>query len=126
MFCRVRPLLGDEVERRDAICVAFPNEGEVAIVNSKKQRKLWEFDHVFQPGSTNESVFEETSPLITSVLDGYNVCIFAYGQVRGHDLGSAPFVCSPSQYFRCSHVLPLCRPALVKPSPWRVFRSRVA
>lgn len=25
-------------------------------------------------------MFEETAPLATSVLDGYNVCIFAYGQ----------------------------------------------
>lgn len=25
-------------------------------------------------------VFEDTAPLATSVLDGYNVCIFAYGQ----------------------------------------------
>lgn len=25
-------------------------------------------------------VFENTSPFATSVLDGYNVCIFAYGQ----------------------------------------------
>jgi kinesin family protein C2/C3 len=27
-----------------------------------------------------EDVFEEAAPLATSVLDGYNVCIFAYGQ----------------------------------------------
>ena len=27
-----------------------------------------------------EKVFEDTKPLVTSVLDGYNVCIFAYGQ----------------------------------------------
>ncbi|CAI0405830.1 unnamed protein product, partial [Linum tenue] len=25
-------------------------------------------------------VFEDASPVATSVLDGYNVCIFAYGQ----------------------------------------------
>lgn len=25
-------------------------------------------------------VFEDASPMATSVLDGYNVCIFAYGQ----------------------------------------------
>ena len=27
-----------------------------------------------------ETVFEQTIPIVTSVLDGYNVCIFAYGQ----------------------------------------------
>ena len=26
-------------------------------------------------------MYEEVSPVVTSVLDGYNVCIFAYGQV---------------------------------------------
>jgi kinesin family member C2/C3 len=27
-----------------------------------------------------DDVFEDTAPFATSVLDGYNVCIFAYGQ----------------------------------------------
>ena len=27
-------------------------------------------------------VFEDTQPVVLSVLDGYNVCIFAYGQVH--------------------------------------------
>ncbi|KAJ6918250.1 hypothetical protein NC651_012475 [Populus alba x Populus x berolinensis] len=29
---------------------------------------------------TNEAVFVQTKPIVASVLDGYNVCIFAYGQ----------------------------------------------
>ena len=27
-------------------------------------------------------MYVDASPLVTSVLDGYNVCIFAYGQTR--------------------------------------------
>jgi len=27
-----------------------------------------------------DAVFQQTKPIVTSVLDGYNVCIFAYGQ----------------------------------------------
>lgn len=38
------------------------------------------FDRVFDADSTQEDIFEELEQLITSVCDGFNVCIFAYGQ----------------------------------------------
>ena len=41
---------------------------------------MWEFDQIFDFNSGLESVYSEVSALVTSVLDGFNVCIFAYGQ----------------------------------------------
>ena len=32
-------------------------------------------------GSKQEDVFREMRDLIVSVIDGFNICIFAYGQV---------------------------------------------
>jgi len=31
--------------------------------------------------SCAEQIYADTQPLIRSVLDGYNVCIFSYGQI---------------------------------------------
>lgn len=38
------------------------------------------YSHDFLLLVTIAEVFEDTAPLATSVLDGYNACIFAYGQ----------------------------------------------
>jgi hypothetical protein len=40
----------------------------------------FEFDVVFEESATQELVYSEISPAIMSVLQGFNVCIFAYGQ----------------------------------------------
>lgn len=83
VFCRCRPPSKKELSASDemsSICVSFPDEGEVTMNNDKGKKKNWEFDCVFDTDSTQEQVYKEVSPLVTSVLDGYNVCIFAYGQ----------------------------------------------
>lgn len=39
-----------------------------------------EFNLMIHIAVCAEAVFAETLPIVKSVLDGYNVCIFAYGQ----------------------------------------------
>lgn len=54
--------------------------------------QAFEFDRVFGPESSQEAVFEDVAQLTTSALDGYNVCIFAYGQT-GMGIGMQIFYC---------------------------------
>jgi len=83
VFCRCRPPLKKELLEGGGgseIVVRFPAEGEVYLKNDKGKERTWEFDKVFDTKSDQSQVYNEVSPLVTSVMDGYNVCIFAYGQ----------------------------------------------
>ncbi|KAL6514854.1 hypothetical protein OROGR_020433 [Orobanche gracilis] len=82
VFCRCRPLKQDEIAKGSTSVVDFDSslENELQIVCSDSSRKQFRFDHVFRPEDNQEAVFVQTLPIVTSVLDGYNVCIFAYGQ----------------------------------------------
>lgn len=42
--------------------------------------KKYQFDRVFGPEATQKDVFGEVETLSTSLLDGFNCCLFAYGQ----------------------------------------------
>ncbi|GJP32144.1 hypothetical protein CLOM_g16721 [Closterium sp. NIES-68] len=85
VFCRARPL-SEEEERfgvQPAVLLdADPHGSQMVSVRSAKdgQSKVFEFDRVFSPATGQAQVFKEAADVITSVLDGYNVCIFAYGQ----------------------------------------------
>ena len=48
--------------------------------NASSSTKIMELDHIFGPQSSQQQVFKEVEPLVTSVMDGYHSCILAYGQ----------------------------------------------
>ncbi|WRX23731.1 Kinesin motor domain - like 10 [Theobroma cacao] len=82
VFCRCRPLNQCEVVNGSSSVVEFDSsqDTELQIISSDSSKKQFKFDHVFRPEDGQEVVFAQTKPIVTSVLDGYNVCIFAYGQ----------------------------------------------
>ena len=93
VFCRVRPSLESDPTDGEAARITFPDDQvdskEVEILgpqeksslgNVTRKKNAFSFDRVFSPGSQNADVFDEISQLVQSALDGYNVCIFCYGQ----------------------------------------------
>ncbi|KAH9605111.1 hypothetical protein KSS87_019846 [Heliosperma pusillum] len=82
VFCRCRPLHTEEIVTGARVSVDFESarNGELIIRSNGCPRKTYKFDAVFNPQADQATVFEDTAPFATSVLDGYNVCIFAYGQ----------------------------------------------
>ncbi|KAM4866020.1 kinesin-like protein KIF25 [Thomomys bottae] len=42
--------------------------------------RTYSFDRVYGPAESQLAVFEDVRPLLTSLLDGYDVCVMAYGQ----------------------------------------------
>ncbi|KAH7654817.1 Minus-end-directed kinesin ATPase protein [Dioscorea alata] len=82
VFCRCRPLTLEEASKGySSVLELDPSQDmELQIVCTDSSRKKFRFDHVFGPLDNQEAVFAETVPVVRSALDGYNVCIFAYGQ----------------------------------------------
>lgn len=80
VYCRIRPFSNSEKEDPTKFinCYEMPDEMSISIGEGNR-KKDYNFDSVFGPDSTQEEVFDETKRLIQSAVDGYNVCIFAYG-----------------------------------------------
>jgi len=102
VFCRVKPLTSDESESgvRSSVRV---QENQRSITCGQH---TFEFDRSFGPEASQAAVFEDISGLVTSVLDGYNVCIFAYGQTgagKTHTMEGPP--CDPGINYRALQAL---------------------
>ena len=86
VYVRIRPLSESELNADFEECLAREDDRTVVMAADEataQDARDWEFDKIFSgnnaAGNTQEAVFKDTSLLITSVIDGFNVCIFAYG-----------------------------------------------
>ncbi|KAL8109216.1 hypothetical protein AgCh_025348 [Apium graveolens] len=82
VFCRCRPLSKAETSVGCSTVVDFiaSKDGELGILAVGNSKKTFKFDRVYTPKADQVDVFADAFPMVISVLDGYNVCIFAYGQ----------------------------------------------
>ncbi|KAJ8009706.1 hypothetical protein DPEC_G00094330 [Dallia pectoralis] len=93
VHCRLRPVLPFDVGQGSTLSIGplIPEEvvqavnDDTVVVNCTRLgnpglNKMFEFERVHGPKDSQDAVFEEVKPLLTSLLDGYNVCIMAYGQ----------------------------------------------
>lgn len=83
VFCRVRH------DARVNCVLQFPDQKGLGTPTQllcpdprdpSAKRKKYEFDRVYSPESSQQDVFDDTEPIMTSACDGYNVTIIAYGQ----------------------------------------------
>ena len=79
--CRVRPLRLSEVQQGNKSVVEAFSESEIGCFDGRAHKwRSFCFDRVWGPDQSQQDVFQDVEPLALSVVDGYNACIFAYGQ----------------------------------------------
>ncbi|KAI3870372.1 hypothetical protein MKW92_001408, partial [Papaver armeniacum] len=71
-------------EKNQTIIQFIGEDGELVIadpsVHTDDGHRSFKFNKVYDQQATEEEVFLDTQPVIRSVIDGYNVCIFTFGQ----------------------------------------------
>ncbi|CAG9858153.1 unnamed protein product [Phyllotreta striolata] len=84
---RCRPLSKKETEAKcSSVVKMYPSRGVIEVENPRarsenEKNKIFTYDSVYDESTSQQSIYDETvRPLIASVLEGYNGCVFAYGQ----------------------------------------------
>lgn len=81
VFCRIRPMSFGEIQKGCKSVVEALSETELGCFDARtNQWKSFAFDRVWGPDQSQQSIFQDVEPIALSVVDGFNACIFAYGQ----------------------------------------------
>ncbi|XP_045539409.1 kinesin-like protein Klp68D [Papilio machaon] len=72
----------------------WPERGTVQVYNPKGEDKLFTYDAAYDCNADTQTIYDEmVRPLVASVLDGFNGCVFAYGQTgtgKTHTMEGTP------------------------------------
>ncbi|GMH42931.1 LOW QUALITY PROTEIN: hypothetical protein BSKO_10853 [Bryopsis sp. KO-2023] len=79
VYCRARPMLPMEEKAGQTFALNLPDELTISHMWRERKPREYSFDAV-PPEASQEQVFADTSHLVQSAVDEYNMCIFAYGQ----------------------------------------------
>lgn len=86
VYVRIRPFSKSENER--GCNEAVVKDGKLSVVvfgvGAPDAKKVFDFDQVFGgkgEGNSQTDIFKDSKHLIMSVVDGFNVCMFAYGML---------------------------------------------
>jgi kinesin family protein 3/17 len=80
---RVRPFTQDETNRwgKETSIDMFDVGKRVVTVKKESDRKTFVFDSLFDQNSRQNDIYSRVAaPVVTSIIQGYNGTIFAYGQ----------------------------------------------
>ncbi|KAL4437881.1 hypothetical protein ABPG74_001052 [Tetrahymena malaccensis] len=82
VMVRVRPLNDREKREGAKSCIILDDESPNSItIDAKPEPKQFKFDFVGGEKTSQEDIFQiAAKPLMMAALEGYNACIFAYGQ----------------------------------------------
>lgn len=72
VFCRLRP--------NPSSVAQVSSDGTSIRIYADSKPYEFNYDKVFKPEATQTDIFNQVSDLVQSALDGYNVCLFSYGQ----------------------------------------------
>lgn len=74
VFCRCRK------DKRVKVALKFPSKTEIILDSMSGKPTTVDFDRTYGPETEQAAIFADAREVIMSVVDGYNVCLMAYGQ----------------------------------------------
>ncbi|GJU00458.1 kinesin-like protein KIN-14E [Tanacetum coccineum] len=80
VYCRLRPFTPKEMSDRENKVLTSVDEFTIQHLGRDGKIKQHCYDRVFNGNATQENIFNDTRYLVQSAVDGFNVCIFAFGQ----------------------------------------------